>query len=463
MSLILNNKNISKVYLGETPIIKMYRGNTLVYQLDDESDETNAYYCFISNADMTDDFEVRFTSYSYGTTSSTDGEWNLKGPFKANVKYYQKTPPTYTAKSDDHPRIEINKSNTICYFKILPKFNELLTNVTRGKSIINSPNWGSVETTIDLTELDTSNITNMSEMFYFISNNVYFYEHKPCHIILGDNFNTSKVTDMGSMFYGCKSLTSLDVSHFVTSKVETMYNMFRECKTLTSLDVSHFDTSQVTDMFYMFYGCNSLTSLDVSNFNTSKVTDMSEIFGWCSDITEIKGLNNWNTSKVTTFCGSTDAVPNTLGLFVNCHKLKQLDLSKWDTSSVTNISSLVSNCTDLESIDLSGWDTTKVTYASYMFGGYVSSTTYSEPKLKNIIFGPSWGKNTASLTLDLSYTNSNNNYQYTDETWNSMLTMYDRAANGLTNSMTLKFNSSSNFPDGWVDAMTAKGYTIATA
>lgn len=38
----------------------------------------------------------------------------------------------------------------------------------------------------------------------------------------------------------------------------------------------------------MFYGCDSITSLDVSNFNTTNVTDMNNMFYECNKLTYIK-------------------------------------------------------------------------------------------------------------------------------------------------------------------------------
>ena len=99
--------------------------------------------------------------------------------------------------------------------------------------------------------------------------------------------NTSEVTTMQEMFYGCSSLTSLDLSNFNTGNVTDMAYMFRDCSGLTSLDVSSFDTGNVTKMSDMFSGCSSLTSLDVSNFNTGKVTDMEAMFWDCSSLTSL--------------------------------------------------------------------------------------------------------------------------------------------------------------------------------
>ena len=40
-----------------------------------------------------------------------------------------------------------------------------------------------------------------------------------------------------------------------------MRSMFSDCIGLTSLDVSNFDTSNVTDMRFMFYGCAALKKI----------------------------------------------------------------------------------------------------------------------------------------------------------------------------------------------------------
>ena len=117
-------------------------------------------------------------------------------------------------------------------------------------------------------------------------------------IDFGNGFNTSNVTNMTSMFYGCKRLTSIDVSNFNTSNVTNMTGMFCDCSALTSLDASNFNTSNVTDMFALFAGCNSLTNLNLSSFNTSNVTDMRFMFNQCSNLTNLN-LSNFNMNNVT--------------------------------------------------------------------------------------------------------------------------------------------------------------------
>ena len=202
-------------------------------------------------------------------------------------------------------------------------------------------------TSLDLSKFDTSKVTNMSGMFLNFSS---------LTSLDVSTFDTSKVTDMLSMFDNCSSLTSLDVSNFDTSNVTNMDTMFNGCSSLISLDVSNFDTSKVTGMWYMFSECSSLTSLDVSNFDTSNVTNMSDMFNKCSSLTSLN-VSNFDTSKVT----------NMWNMFNGCSSLTSLDLSNFDTSNVTDMASMFDNCSSLTSLDLSNFDTSKVASMYSMF------------------------------------------------------------------------------------------------
>ena len=82
------------------------------------------------------------------------------------------------------------------------------------------------------------------------------------------NLDTSNITDMHEMFTNCSNLTRLNLSSFDTSKVTSMYSMFSYCSQLKTLDISSFDTSKVTNMYAMFRYDQNLTTLDLSGFNT---------------------------------------------------------------------------------------------------------------------------------------------------------------------------------------------------
>ena len=116
------------------------------------------------------------------------------------------------------------------------------------------------------------------------------------------NLDTSEVTDMSKMFYDCYALTKLDLSNFNTTKVNTISYMFFFCKSLTSLDLSKFNTKTITDMRAVFLACRSLKSLDLSGFDTSKVTTMKDMF----DSTPLSSLKLSNKFR---FIGSDSQLP----------------------------------------------------------------------------------------------------------------------------------------------------------
>ena len=147
---------------------------------------------------------------------------------------------------------------------------------------------------LDLSNFDTSAVTDMGEMF------------SSCTALTSldlSSFDTSAVTDMTAMFSGCNKLTALDLSSFDTSAVTNMINMFGGCNSLTSLDLSNFGTSAVKDMGFMFNGCSSLTSLDLSSFDTSAVKDMGFMFNGCTALRNIKckqAFKDWCVANAST-------------------------------------------------------------------------------------------------------------------------------------------------------------------
>ena len=138
------------------------------------------------------------------------------------------------------------------------------------------------------------------------------------------DFDTSNVTDMSDMFTYCLSLTELDVSNFDTSNVTKMSRMFYGCSELTKLDVSNFDTSNVTEMGSMFSQCSSLTELDLSNFDTSNVTNMYNMFYGCSLLTTIYASDKF----------VTEAVQTSDNMFFFCSKLKGGAGTKYDSDKI---------------------------------------------------------------------------------------------------------------------------------
>ena len=122
--------------------------------------------------------------------------------------------------------------------------------------------------------IDTSNVTTMQIMFYGCSN-----------LKTVPELNTSNVTNMYSMFQNCTSITTIPL--FDTSNVTNMQSMFASCKSLTTIPA--FDTSNLTSMYTMFKSCTSLKT--VPELDTSNSSDMSSIFYDCSNLVTIEGIS----------------------------------------------------------------------------------------------------------------------------------------------------------------------------
>ena len=215
-----------------------------------------------------------------------------------------------------------------------------------------------------LENLNTTNVTNMSRMFY------------NCNCLTSldlSSFNTANVTNMAAMFCFCNALWSLDVSSFNTANVTSMGSMFSNCYALKTLDVSSFNTQNVTSMVDMFGGCSGLTSLDLSSFNTENVTSMGAMFSGCSHLTSLD-LSSFNTENVT----------DMEKMFSKCNGLTSLDVSSFNTEKVTNMDRMFSYCESLTSLDLSSFNTQKVTEMVEMFSRC--------PSLRTIFCNDDWGK-----------------------------------------------------------------------
>ena len=101
---------------------------------------------------------------------------------------------------------------------------------------------------------------------------------------------------------GCKSIISLpDISNLNTSYTTNMSNMFHGCSSLKFLpDISTWNTSNVKDMSNMFFSCSSLVSLpDISRWNVSNVKKMSQMFAYCRSLKSLPDISKWKISNNT--------------------------------------------------------------------------------------------------------------------------------------------------------------------
>ena len=253
--------------------------------------------------------------------------------------------------------------------------------------------------------LNTENVTNMNSMF------------DRCSALTSldlTNFNTAKVSDMSYMFMGCSALTTIFVSDkFVTDRVTDGRDMFHMCINLIGAieydgsksdhTYANYDNGYFSPEggFHAYAEFNNATGtltfsrglskpagaydLNVGNntpewstqkedinkvvfdasFANARPTSCYKWFDMCTSLTEIEGIENLNTEKVT----------NMGSMFSGCHVLNPLDVSNFDTQNVEDMSCMFSNCEGLNSLDLSKFDTQKVTNMNSMFWNSSALTT----------------------------------------------------------------------------------------
>ncbi len=300
-------------------------------------------------------------------------------------------------------------------------------------------------TSLDLSNFNTAKVTDMSHMFYGCTN--------MRTICVGDGWSTNNVTESSDMFTGCTNLVGGSGTVFASTYVDKEYarvdggtsapgyfvdlsfndtpyallssdgttlTFYRDSKRITRAEKSYnmnegenapgwrsddsyanvttvvFDesfaqarptttaswfagmtnlttitgienlnTSEVTSMRSMFFNCSSLTSIDVSHFDTQNVTSMRTVFYNCSGLTSID-VSHFDTRNVTIM----------RSMFSGCSSLTSLNVSNFDTRNVTDMSSMFLACSSLTSLDVSSFNTSNVTDMSYLFQDCSNLTTF---------------------------------------------------------------------------------------
>ena len=142
-----------------------------------------------------------------------------------------------------------------------------------------------------------------------------------------ENFNTSEVTTMRSMFDKCRNLESIDLSHFDTRNLKSMRSMFYDCIKLITLDLSSFNTDLVETMQFTFTNCSTLTCINIRNFNPKNVENMSGMFSECKQLTTILVGQDWTQENIL-------SVTSSQNMFVNCNEIIGNDGTTYDASQV---------------------------------------------------------------------------------------------------------------------------------
>ena len=185
---------------------------------------------------------------------------------------------------------------------------------------------------------------------------------------------------------------------YVLYRLPTMvdYNgVFSGCSKLLTIEFTPlFNISHVSTLNGFFANCHQLKSVDVSVFDTRNVDTVAKFFMYCYNLTSVD-LSSWNFTKIT----------DTSMMFNYCYKLTSVDFSKITIPRLNSANSMFAHCHSLISLDFSNIHTTNLRFMQQIFDNcrslkYVNLQNFYTD---NVVYMQNAFKNCSSLTsIDLS-------------------------------------------------------------
>ena len=192
----------------------------------------------------------------------------------------------------------------------------------------------------DISTWDTSNVTDMSELF---KDREDFDEN-----IL--NWDVGNVTTMKEMFKNARSFNQ-PLHEWDVSNVKDMFGMFESAYNFNQ-PLQRWNVNRVQDMGLMFYGANSFDQA-LSQWRVNNVRDMRSMFESATVFNH--ALNNWRVGNVT----------NMREMFAHTRYFNQ-PLNNWRVHNVTDMS-MMFYCAESFNQPLDRWNVSNVSGFDLMF------------------------------------------------------------------------------------------------
>lgn len=342
-------RDIVDVRYGDTPIKKIYYGDSLVWDKEavPEQFSTPDYPCIVVSPYP----DVDMMSDAYLNISGVDS--------KATEVITHNGRKYYVYNCTDNPcvtNLKFIKYGTATEYDFYSNGVQILSlaNFKHGNNIAH----------IDISHLDTSSVVDFTNAFAYSTTRAIY---KAAKGIKNTLFDTSSATSLNGMFSYCYNTKAIDLSYFNTKNVKDFTKMFYYCINLESIDTSRLDTSNAESFEKAFYRCESVKELDLSNLNLQNITKAPSFISYCTSLTKLTlprlpMLKINDASSFISSCYSLENIDfndtnihlrgNLMYAFAYLKKIKTLDLSKIKITDVKDIRSAFSTNIELTTLIL---------------------------------------------------------------------------------------------------------------
>ena len=176
-------------------------------------------------------------------------------------------------------KILINKSS---------KFNKIKVESKDQLEAIIQKRYNNNNSFIDLTDIDISELDNLSSIFCGLK----------LEVVDISGWDTSNVTAMAYMFSRCKNLNNITgLENLDVLKLKRANFMFDSCENLVELDLTNWNPISLENAWSMFYRCSNLKIIkNIENWQLPNIKDVSYMFCDCAKLDV--NLSNWNLTNI---------------------------------------------------------------------------------------------------------------------------------------------------------------------
>ena len=173
--------------------------------------------------------------------------------------------------------------------------------------------------------------------------------------------STFAMTSLEKSLQGAAKLETFDFSSVKLTNCTTMKMMFSGCTKLKKVVLDDLVANKVTNCSRLFENCVQLGTDDNGSFALGADLPINEtterMFSGCTGLNSVTVLSKMPLCK------------RTIAMFIDCHNLKKVDLSKFIAGALTNCECMFENCYNLSvsAGDLSGLNTSNTTNFARMF------------------------------------------------------------------------------------------------